>query len=175
MAGSSVGRVFAPVAALSRYGLCARLMLDPSTAEELFRRPAWEVHAAIQTLQSGTEVTKCGRKGRLQTRFIRVNDDGTGLFWVSKKKSLAESTILFSDVERVQLGMHTSTFARLGPAVRERDGHLALSVVCSGGRTLDLILPDIAALDVWHTGLQAFLLHQRSSVEDSDVRRRGRS
>lgn len=156
-------------AVLSRYGLCARLMLDPSTAEELFRRPASEVHSAIQALQTGAEVTKCGRKGRLQTRFLRVNDDGTGLFWVSRKKSLAESTIVFADIERVQLGMHTSTFARLGRAVQDREHHLALSVICSGGRTLDLIMPDVATLSVWHIGLQAFLLHQRSSVEDSDV------
>jgi len=157
------------ISVLSRYGLCARLMLDPSTAEELFRRPASEVHAAIQVLQRGAEVTKCGRQGRLQTRFLRVNDEGTGLFWISRKKSLADSTILFSDVERVQLGMHTSTFARLGRAVIMRDEGLALSVICSGGRTLDLIFHNSVSLDIWHTGLQAFLLHQRSSVEDSDV------
>jgi len=159
-----------PSAALSRYGLCARLMLDPATAEALFRRPAWEVHSALQALQAGAEVMKCGRKGRLQARFIRINDEGTGLFWQSRKKSVAESTIYFADVDRVQLGMHTSTFARLGQALQERHAHLALSIVCSGGRTLDLILVDATALDVWHTGLQAFLLHQRSSVEDSDVR-----
>ena len=144
-------------------------MLDPLTAEELFRRPASEVHAAIQALQAGADLMKCGHNGRLLSRFIRVNEDSSGIFWQSRKKSLSESTIFFSDIDRVQLGMHTSAFARLPRSIQERDEARAFSIICSGGRTLDLIVPSESVLETWHTGLQAFLLHQRSNVEDSDV------
>jgi hypothetical protein len=154
--------------ALSRYALCARLLLDERDSV-LQRRPE-EVSSAVAACKAGAWVLKFGRSGKPHRRFLRATDDGEAVYYVSARKKLADATVPFADVERIQTGQHTSVFGRQGRTF----AHLAprsLSVVCSGGhtsasassssagaavrRTLDLVFDTQEELQTWCVGLLA--------------------
>lgn len=165
-AGGSGPRPAGLLPPLSRRQVCSRLMIDapPDT-----RRTAMEIEAAVASLQRGTYVLKFGRSGQPQKRFVRVNEDGDSVYWLSRRKKLSDSTIHFADVERIQRGQHTWTFARHGKAYGGAVDR-SLSVVVTSGRSLDLLFDSADERDTWFDALQALLLRQRMTVEDSDLR-----
>ena len=153
-----------PQASHSRYE--SRLMVPDPT---VLRRSTAELEAAVSEVQRGSTILKFGRSGKPCKRFVRVTDAGDGIYWESRRKRLDDSTIMFSDVERVQRGQHTSVFARHAREFR----HLAersLSIIRPGSRTLDLVFDSPAQLDTWYIALTALLLRQRAAGEDSDMR-----
>ena len=158
----------APV--LSRYDLAARLMMDPAATDDVLRLPPEAVDAAVRATQRGAYLLKFGRSGRPQKRFVRVTDEGDALYWVSRRKKRADSTLQLATVERLQRGQHTSVFAR-----HARDfGHLSplcLSIVAAGGfRSLDLAFESPAQLETWTVALTALLLRQRAASDDGDTK-----
>ncbi len=103
-----------------------------------------------------------------------MTEDGDAVYYVSRRKRLADSTVSFADVDRVQTGQHTSVFARLkgGPsaaaaaaAAAAASGSsggaataggpygqlepLSLSIVCAGGRTLDFAFDTREQMETW--------------------------
>lgn len=153
---------------LSRYDIASRLMID-APAPDGTRWSVMELEAAIRALQRGSYVLKFGRSGQPQKRFVRVTDDGDAVYWLSRRKKLADSTIHFADVERIQRGQHTWTFARHGKAYGGAADR-SLSIVVSSGRSLDLLFDTSDERNRWADALQALLLRQRMTVEDSDLR-----
>jgi hypothetical protein len=93
-------------------------------------------------------VLKFGRSGAPHRRFLRVTDDGDAVYYVSARKRLVDSTLPFSEVERVQVGQHTSVFGRRAKAYAHLE-NLSLSIVCAGGRTLDLVFDTPELLEAW--------------------------
>lgn len=153
---------------LSRYDIASRLMID-APAPDGTRWSVMELEAAIRALQRGAYVLKFGRSGQPQKRFVRVTEDGDAVYWLSRRKKLADSTIHFADVERIQRGQHTWTFARHGKAYGGAADR-SLSIVVSSGRSLDLLFDSADERNRWADALQALLLRQRMTVEDSDLR-----
>lgn len=199
---------------LSRYELCAKLLLDERDA--VLRQKPRDVEDAIARLQqgaytatigngmtttssppkcgsplrfsficqacftsylcstplslcAGTHILKFGRSGKPHRRFLRVTEDLDAVYYMSRRKKLAESTIALTDVDRVQTGQHTSVFGRQGRTYAHL-APLSLSIVCTGGRTLDLVFDDQSQCDAWHLGLQALLIRAHAAAEDSDIR-----
>jgi hypothetical protein len=168
-------------------------MLGGADVDRVLSRRADELDAAVAEVQAGAYLLKFGRSGKPHKRYFRVNDDGDALFWLSRRKRLADTTVHLADVERLQRGQHTSVFARYAKEFAHV-APLSLSIVTAGGgvgaaggggsgmgmgasgsssgvaRTLDLVFDSPEQLDAWHTGLQALLIRNRLAVEDSDVK-----
>ena len=74
---------------LSRYEVCARLMMDQPPE---LSRDAGELDAIVVRLQRGAHLLKFSKGSKPQRRFVCVTEGGESLCWLSRRKRLADST-----------------------------------------------------------------------------------
>lgn len=81
---------------LSRYDICARLMMPPEDAIPEGSEDRANFETVAEILTKGAFALKFGRSGKPQTRFVRVGDELSSIMWLSKRKRLADSTSTFT-------------------------------------------------------------------------------
>jgi hypothetical protein len=121
-----------------------RLLLDPVP---LLAAPTSALERALSTALAGARVLKVGRSGRPLRRLVRIAPALDAVTYESRRKRPEDCTFLFADSVRVQRGLRSSSFGRLGgggSALAEAKGLAeasarSLSVVLASGRTLDLL------------------------------------
>ena len=124
--------------------LARQLLLDPSS---LLATPSPALDRALSTALAGARVLKVGRSGRPLRRFVCIAPDLDAVTYESRRKRPEDCTFLFADTVRVQRGLRSSSFGRLGGgglALAEAEdiaeaSARSLSIVLASGRTLDLL------------------------------------
>ena len=119
----------------------SRLLFHPAT---LLSTPIPALERALSTALAGARVLKVGRSGRPLCRFVRIAPALDAVVYESRRKRPEDCTFRFEDTVRVQRGLRSSSFGRLGsgePVVGAESSLAArsISIVLASGRTLDLL------------------------------------
>jgi Phosphatidylinositol-specific phospholipase C, X domain/Phosphatidylinositol-specific phospholipase C, Y domain/C2 domain len=139
--------------------LVATLFFDPAEAINYYRSQAAE--NLYSKLVQGIVVTKLGQSGKFLTRKIYVGENLDCFVWESARKRSSESTLLFRNIERIQKGQYTSSFAK---NVKESAKYFqtSMSIISTIGRsTFDMIIDDPIAFQEWFVGLQLLTIKSK--------------
>jgi Phosphatidylinositol-specific phospholipase C, X domain/Phosphatidylinositol-specific phospholipase C, Y domain len=126
---------------------------------------------ALSIALAGARVLKVGRSGRPLCRFVCIAPALDAVTYESRRKRPEDCTFRFEDTVRVQRGLLSSSFGRLGGGGRpfaEAESSLAarsLSIVLVSGRTLDLLFMGCErGFDSTHCGSIEDLSHGEDEV-----------
>jgi hypothetical protein len=155
-----------------------RAYLDSVRREDFAGREAIEAEArtfakdrAIVSMEAGSFFEKHSKAGSPHVRFFRLSRDRTRIEYTQPERGggvpasfVCDKPVFLADVLDVVTGRQTKNFLRQR---RPKDEAIALSfsLICQGGRTLDLVASDRNDFVIWTDGLRALLNKEMTNAE----------
>merc|ERR1719233_1845181 len=123
---------------------------------------------ALLEMRRGTSMLKHGKYGFPHFRRFQISKDHQRFQWYSRRKSLSDTSVAISDIEKIVVGQNTDAFKKSNQMSNLMQASFSI-VYGPKQKTVDLIAKSADEANLWIAGLKELLRASKSGKDLSKI------
>jgi len=142
-----------------------RKVESPDEKSALFRKANTN---ALLEMRRGTSMLKHGKYGFPHFRRFQISEDHQRFQWYSRRKSLSDTSVAISDIQKIVVGQNTDAFKKSNQMSNLMQASFSI-IYGPKQKTVDLIAKSADEASLWIAGLKELLRASKSGKDLSKI------